>query len=374
MCFTRVQLRVRKKKAKRDPTGALPRSLMRSRIKPSIVGSSHIFERLELDFLNRAEAVLGHVTLGRNSHKNVEKRINKFYGSERRANKGQQSGEESAPTEQDPQTSLVGQDSGDLVCGCCYIHLVGPDIIQCPEGHLFCLECLHSYAVEVAYGQARPPLWCMTNDCDETFSHSQIQKALSLEELVHYEERLQEEAVLMAGLLSDLVRCPKCNFPALPDPGEDVFRCPSAACGHESCVKCGEDWGSHEGLSCEEVETRDETKVRLTYEELMTRATVRMCYRCHAKFTKEEGCNHMKCRCGALMCYLCRKPAIDYSHFCSHMHEPGKGCTKCRKCYLWTNPEQDEQRAIEELKAQGQYERQRKGFVGDRPIGAPSVL
>jgi hypothetical protein len=41
----------------------------------------------------------------------------------------------------------------------------------------------------------------------------------------------------------------------------------------------------------------------------------RTCWKCGKKFIKEDGCNKMKCTCGALMCYICRQPVKDYSHF-----------------------------------------------------------
>ena len=256
-----------------------------------------------------------------------------------------------------------------LLCGCCYIELLD-NMVQCAEGHLFCVDCLRGYAQEVVYGQARPPLWCMTEDCDVTFPHSQIQRALSEDELVHYEQRLQTEAILMAGLLNQIIRCPHCDFPVLPDAQLEIFRCPE--CRHKSCRHCRESWKIHEGLTCEQVEQNDETKVRLTYEERMTKATVRICPKCQASFTKSEGCNLMKCRCGAVMCYICRKPDIDYQHFCKHAHDPGMGCSKCNACYLWTNPKEDEQRAINELKQEAKEERKRLGYTKRRVIGVPN--
>ncbi|KAH3747407.1 hypothetical protein DPMN_181833 [Dreissena polymorpha] len=46
----------------------------------------------------------------------------------------------------------------------------------------------------------------------------------------------------------------------------------------------------------------------------MTKAKVRMCQRCKAQFTKEDGCNKMTCRCGATMCYICREPDVRHKH------------------------------------------------------------
>lgn len=41
----------------------------------------------------------------------------------------------------------------------------------------------------------------------------------------------------------------------------------------------------------------------------------RQCWKCDRSFIKETGCNKMTCTCGGIMCYICRNPVKDYSHF-----------------------------------------------------------
>ncbi len=94
-------------------------------------------------------------------------------------------------------------------------------------------------------------------------------------------------------------------------------------------------------------------------EEKMTEALKRNCAKCGAGFYKEEGCNKMTCRCGALMCYICRAtipPKVGYAHFCQHNPPVGKPCTKCTACLLWTNAAQDDARAVEEARKAAQRE------------------
>lgn len=169
-----------------------------------------------------------------------------------------------------------------------------------------------------------------------------------------------------------IARCPHCSFRAFMDPADKVFRCQSDPCKKETCRYCQVEWEEHFGKKCSEVEKKDETKLRLEYEEKMTMAKVRVCHRCKAQFMKLDGCNKMTCRCGAKMCYICRQPNIDYNHFCQHPRDPGKGCKKCQACSLWTNPEEDENRAVAEMQKEAEEERKKKGYTETKVIGVPS--
>ena len=72
---------------------------------------------------------------------------------------------------------------------------------------------------------------------------------------------------------------------------------------------------NHIPMRCEEVEKQKQTDARTYLENEMTEAMVRECYKCKKRFIKEDGCNKMACSCGAIMCYLCKKPIKGYDHF-----------------------------------------------------------
>ncbi|XP_022801749.1 E3 ubiquitin-protein ligase RNF216-like [Stylophora pistillata] len=240
-----------------------------------------------------------------------------------------------------------------IECGCCYGDAAFEDMVQCLDGHLFCASCLMNYAKEAAFGQGKTTLACMSDGCEGTFPMSQLKKALPIKILEKYEDRVQEESLSLAQM-DDFVRCPFCDFAAILPLEEKVFKCQNPSCAKETCRYCKEEWSDHFGLKCNEVEKSAQKDVRLSYEERMTMAKIRKCPKCGCEFTKSDGCNKMTCRCGATMCYVCRKPNIHYNHFCQHPKDPGKQCTNCKSCLLWSDPSEDDNHAVKELEKEAQ--------------------
>ncbi|XP_042576071.1 E3 ubiquitin-protein ligase RNF216 [Cyprinus carpio] len=252
------------------------------------------------------------------------------------------------------------QKDGQLIeCGCCCGEFAFEEMTQCTDGHLFCKECLVKYAQEAVFGSGRSELSCMDGSCTCSFPTSELEKVLPENILCKYYERQAEEAVA-ATCADELVRCPFCNFPALLDKDISLFSCPNPRCRKESCRKCHVVWKEHAGKTCEQVLERDEIRLRVAFEEKMTAARVRKCHKCAAGLVKSEGCNRMSCRCGAFMCYLCREPINGYNHFCQHARSPGAPCRQCKKCSLWTDPTQDDERIIQEIQKEGEAELNKK--------------
>uniref|UniRef100_A0A8C7K9X4 RING-type domain-containing protein n=1 Tax=Oncorhynchus kisutch TaxID=8019 RepID=A0A8C7K9X4_ONCKI len=209
--------------------------------------------------------------------------------------------------------------------------------------------------------------------CPCSFPVCELEKVLPDTVLCKYYERQAEEAVA-ATCADELVRCPSCNFPALLDKGVSLFSCPNPRCRKESCRKCRVQWKEHAGKSCDQVMERDEIRMRVAFEERMTAARVRKCVKCGTGLVKSEGCNRMWCRCGSYMCYLCREPISGYNHFCQHARSPGAPCRHCRKCSLWTDPTQDDERIIQEIQKEGEKELNKKNAgqsTSGKRVGPP---
>ncbi|XP_034235979.1 uncharacterized protein LOC117642170 isoform X3 [Thrips palmi] len=214
-----------------------------------------------------------------------------------------------------------------LQCQCCYDdEVLLEDVRNCSEGHLFCVSCLQKSS-EQRIGDGQTTFPCL-EDCSAEFGLQMLQEILKPTIFSRLVQRKQAEEVKAAGI-EDLVQCPFCDFCNIPPKDDKVFRCLNPDCMKESCRLCKEE--SHVPLRCEEVERKSEVEIRTYIENKMTEALVRTCWKCSRKFVKEDGCNKMTCTCGALMCYVCRQPVKDYSHF------NGQGGDNFERCPLYSD-------------------------------------
>lgn len=112
---------------------------------------------------------------------------------------------------------------------------------------------------------------------------------------------------------------------------DGFFTCIQSTCKARTCRKCNQQ--AHPNMTCEQAAPAEIARKQL--EEAASDALLRQCRHCKARFYKEEGCNKMVCRCGAIMCWLCRQD-LDrkqpYLHFCQTPHCEHK---RCGKCVLW---------------------------------------
>jgi TRIAD3 protein (E3 ubiquitin-protein ligase RNF216) len=145
----------------------------------------------------------------------------------------------------------VSQREGTAVeCLCCFDSYPLEDMVACKfEGHLFCRDCLKSYAENLLFGQnnlgmdkrfpQKPALelQCFySDDCCSGFEREFLKKALPPKTLETYDKIQFEVSIQRAGVPT--AKCPKCQFQADVPPEQKIFSCP--ACEYESCRECGE--------------------------------------------------------------------------------------------------------------------------------------
>ena len=219
--------------------------------------------------------------------------------------------------------------AGALVeCECCYSSdCLEEEMVRCGGGHMYCKDCVET-STKVAMGEGKTMIECL-GQCDEEVSWQELSRALQPNVLSKLIQKRQAAEVAEAGL-DGLVACPYCPYLTIMDNMADkLLVCRNPDCGRESCRLCREP--NHIPLRCEEVEKGEQE--RKLVEEKLTEAMLRVCVKCMNKFYKEEGCNKMTCRCGAQMCYLCKKEVTDYSHFYGQGGTP----TATKTCPLWSD-------------------------------------
>lgn len=113
-------------------------------------------------------------------------------------------------------------------------------MIQCPDAHLFCTECVTSFA-STKLGEHNPAILCMDQSgCTLPFPDSELRRILSAKLWDLYERVRQSKEVDAAGL-EGLEECPFCEYKVLIEcefEQEKLLRCRNEECGKISCRKC----------------------------------------------------------------------------------------------------------------------------------------
>ena len=111
-------------------------------------------------------------------------------------------------------------------------------MIQCPDAHLFCTECMVAYASNLL-GEHNFKIVCIDQSgCKLLFPESELERFLTPKLLSLYEKVKQAKEIEMAGL-DGLEECPHCEFKAVIDnPNERLFRCQNEECGAVTCREC----------------------------------------------------------------------------------------------------------------------------------------
>jgi len=167
------------------------------------------------------------------------------------------------------------------------------------------------------------PLTCLGNEatCEipipiPTIEHflpaSQFQQLLEMAFLRHIERHPQEFKYCKTPDCTQVYRC---------SATATAMTCPS--CFLTVCSSCDEE--VHEGMSCDEKRLQGDPGEQERRNDEWARANgVKRCPNCSVWIEKTEGCNHMTCKCGAHMCWVCSR-AFDAGEIYEHLNSAHGG-------------------------------------------------
>ncbi|KIM39580.1 hypothetical protein M413DRAFT_415567 [Hebeloma cylindrosporum] len=210
--------------------------------------------------------------------------------------------------------SVLPGSAEDETCPVCYGDLTHPEQLGC--GHSYCSGCLKHFLTSAVDNKAFP-LLCVGNEaaCNIPVAIPFIRRFLPANTFHNLIEAAFNKYLEQHQQELKYCTTPDCKQIYRRRTDKTNARCP--ACFLTICLACDEE--AHTGVSCEEQRIlRNPAEQERLNEELAASNGYKRCPTCRAMIEKNEGCNHMTCRCGAHICWRCmgvfQTPQETYAH------------------------------------------------------------
>lgn len=171
-------------------------------------------------------------------------------------------------------------------------------------GDHFCRQCLVEQFESAIKNQGRFPVCCAKQKCGTPIVLADMRTLLSSEKL---EELFRASLGAFIASSDGAYRfCPSPDCPSVyrvarPNMPGEPFMC--EACYSETCNRCHLEY--HPFLSCEQYRVFKEDPDSSLKEWRKGKENVKNCPVCGYTIEKTEGCNHVECRCGRHICWVC---------------------------------------------------------------------
>lgn len=204
-------------------------------------------------------------------------------------------------------------------CSICWTEAENPIRTRC--GHVYCLGCFGDQCASATTQSSETTVRCAggNGNCNVVLDLPQLQEHLSS---TGFEELLRGSFTSYMRLHPDLLRyCPSpdCEYVYRANGAAKVQTCSS--CLVPVCTNCH---AQHEAMSCAEYQDvasgRQQANVQLKKD-----LGIKDCPKCKAPLEKTEGCNHMTCRCGAHICWVCMENFNTSTACYEHMNQEHGG-------------------------------------------------
>ncbi|KAG8383569.1 hypothetical protein BUALT_Bualt04G0027200 [Buddleja alternifolia] len=195
------------------------------------------------------------------------------------------------------------RNDNESACPICLCDVEDPYMLEncC---HKFCNSCLVEQCESAIKGHDNFPLKCTKEGCGAPILLTDLRTLLSIEKL---EELFRASLdAYVAGSGGRFRFCPSPDCPLVyrvadPDGPGAPFVC--GACFVETCTKCHVEY--HPYLSCEKYQEFKDDPDSSLKEWCKEKEHVKKCPVCGFTIEKIDGCNHIECRCGKHICWVC---------------------------------------------------------------------
>ena len=201
-------------------------------------------------------------------------------------------------------TEIVNETEPDSKCPICYDEISSPVQLAC--GHSYCTACIRHFLTTASDSKIFP-LCCMgdENNCRAPIPIPTLQRFLPSQQFKHLLETVFISYIEHLPQEFKYCTTPDCRqvYRCVESQTSLVLHCPS--CLSAICTSCHEE--VHEGMSCAERKLHDPAEQERLTDQLAMQSGFKRCPECKVWIDKNEGCNHMSCRCGAHICWVCMK-------------------------------------------------------------------
>ncbi|KAI2465952.1 hypothetical protein F4781DRAFT_371532 [Annulohypoxylon bovei var. microspora] len=204
-------------------------------------------------------------------------------------------------------------------CSVCWGQAENPIQTQC--GHIYCLDCFENLCMSSTTKDTAAQICCVgeAGHCSKILGLPELQEHLSS---TAFEELLEQSFASYVRLHPESLRyCPSvdCGYFYRISAASKMRTCPH--CLVLVCTACH---AQHGAMTCADYKDFS-TGGYAALEKLKKDIGIKDCPKCKTPLEKIEGCNHMTCRCGAHICWVCLKTFESSTPCYTHMNKEHNG-------------------------------------------------
>ncbi|KAK1355009.1 hypothetical protein POM88_048265 [Heracleum sosnowskyi] len=181
--------------------------------------------------------------------------------------------------------------------------------------HSYCSDCICQYVTSKIQDNIIR-ITCPVSGCYRYLKPEHCRSILPPKVFDAWGMKLWEAAIPVG----DRLYCPYklCSALMVKRPDyKDILEMECTTCHKLFCAECMVPW--HEGMNCEEfqklhVDEREQEDIMLM--QLAKSKQWKRCWNCKFYVERNQGCSHMRCRCGYDFCYDCGDQLGSFGHAC----------------------------------------------------------